>query len=735
MSQYSKKVALRLDQRYVIATIKDFSESLIIAHLPAEFEYGNTARIQISHVSDINNQNLSKGNKIPLFLLDTVRDRPKTWLARNDWADSEKNPWETQRPHKKDRVKGTVKAYVENYAVIVELEGNGIEAFLHISEVPGENHGKNIREIIHIGDRIRSEVIRQELKLLEIDLSVNALLQRLDIESTHIRIKDNHQKTDITVSGDNKNKLTNSLPDNLNVLIIDDNQDYAKSLQGLLNLYKISTHYATAYNECLGRFHENHYSHIILDFCMENISEVQYKNLCDYISNLITDGKSDAVLHSGNIGKARKFAQEKNLEFLAKPIDSRDLIEWFKTGKAPVYQEDEQINWRWRNSPMQGKALKDANIFLKEMCGRLNVESAMLVVEIREGVYEIRARHNILPIQEILEGNLVNSAISNAIETELVITRKLSENDPLNSFVENITPNYLIYPFQGSDKLKRALVFFSKLKLDKLVLREAIDEQIYKLENIILTRQLHAYIEEIESFAAEGRVAAGILHELRNELGPLRNNALGILEHISLGAQDDSSFSESLGGVIKSTERLQRILNLNLARVKKLPDMSFDLNNLVSETAKFLGDGADSIKLKIIFHPHHMNDPIPMRQNPTPIEQSLINVIENAIYFCQHKKNPRIDIFTVLNPEQPILENDKSYVLYIEIRDNGAGMNANEATNAFLPRETSKGKEGIGMGLYVSKNLMRATGGDIQIESWRWVGTIVRILIPIILEE
>jgi signal transduction histidine kinase len=74
--------------------------------------------------------------------------------------------------------------------------------------------------------------------------------------------------------------------------------------------------------------------------------------------------------------------------------------------------------------------------------------------------------------------------------------------------------------------------------------------------------------------------------------------------------------------------------------------------------------------------------------------------------------------------------------LSIQVRDSGVGIPANQIKTIFTPfaklmKNRNLNKEGVGLGLAVSKNLAIALGGDILVESTEGVGTKFTLNIPL----
>jgi signal transduction histidine kinase len=67
----------------------------------------------------------------------------------------------------------------------------------------------------------------------------------------------------------------------------------------------------------------------------------------------------------------------------------------------------------------------------------------------------------------------------------------------------------------------------------------------------------------------------------------------------------------------------------------------------------------------------------------------------------------------------------------IEIEDDGPGMDSEFIRNRlFRPFDSTKGLTGMGIGVFESRELIRALGGDIYVNSSPGKGSLFRIVLP-----
>ena len=99
------------------------------------------------------------------------------------------------------------------------------------------------------------------------------------------------------------------------------------------------------------------------------------------------------------------------------------------------------------------------------------------------------------------------------------------------------------------------------------------------------------------------------------------------------------------------------------------------------------------------------------------VEQILLNIIKNAVHALDNHSSPKLVISAYEEDGRKL----------IEVEDNGTGIPFNMIDYIFMPFFTTK-KEGSGIGLTLSRQLMRAMQGQIKIYSKDGEGTLVSLI-------
>jgi len=232
---------------------------------------------------------------------------------------------------------------------------------------------------------------------------------------------------------------------------------------------------------------------------------------------------------------------------------------------------------------------------------------------------------------------------------------------------------------------------------------EALKEYSERLEEMVeeRTKELRDAQEELvrkEKLAVLGQLAGGVGHELRNPLGVI-SNAVYYLQIILPDA--DEATKEYLEMISSEVHRSEKIVSdlLDFSRSKPADREEIAVSDLVAQLLERQPPPEDvkvttriASDLPLVF------------VDPRQIGQVLVNLVTNA-----YEAMPEGGRLTIK------AEGEKDRV-YLSITDTGCGIPQENMERLFEPLFTTKAR-GIGLGLAVSKNLVEANGGSIEVKS------------------
>ena len=239
-------------------------------------------------------------------------------------------------------------------------------------------------------------------------------------------------------------------------------------------------------------------------------------------------------------------------------------------------------------------------------------------------------------------------------------------------------------------------------------------------------------IRRMERLKTIGDMAAGLAHEIRNPLVPIKT-CLDLLtgEH----GVDAESIKKIAVCAYKEVERIEALLGeiMDYSRPRQPVFKDEDINNIVEKTAIFIEYEAKKAGITI---DRKYDKSLPaIKVDGEHMKQVLLNLLINAIDAVNG--NGRISIATrkvkhVLSPSGMIGE--KEY-LQIEITDNGAGIPEESIERIFNPfyttKHASKEREGTGLGLSIVQEIITEHHGFVQVRSELGKGSSFLVNLPV----
>jgi signal transduction histidine kinase len=261
---------------------------------------------------------------------------------------------------------------------------------------------------------------------------------------------------------------------------------------------------------------------------------------------------------------------------------------------------------------------------------------------------------------------------------------------------------FIIFGFFTFSKENKAKQQAEKISEDY---QQELKQRIAELDN---ANKKLIELKGSEKFAATGRIARIIAHEVRN---PLTNINLAVSQIKADLPNLDETATMLFAMVTRNSERINVLIGdlLNATRFEELNYNEFSINTLLDEALNLVEDSIVLNQIKI--EKHYSTDICNISADPEKIKIALVNIIVNAIEAVEPGKGI-VEIVTKG-------ENDKCV---IEIKDNGSGMTEDELNRLFEPYFTSKQK-GNGLGLTNTQNIILNHQGAIYVKSKPGQGT------------
>lgn len=218
--------------------------------------------------------------------------------------------------------------------------------------------------------------------------------------------------------------------------------------------------------------------------------------------------------------------------------------------------------------------------------------------------------------------------------------------------------------------------------------------------------------KEIEAWHKLIRI---LTHEIMNSVTPITSMTetmlmmLGDGDGIKKAAEIDQETIDDLSFSLKTIQkRSDGLLHFvddyrKLTKIKNLHIEVVDIKELLTSLEQLLKADMNEAKTSLNID---IQEGLQIRLDRPLIEQVLINLITNAKHAVRDSQHPEIQIRAYADLRHH----------YIEVSDNGIGVDLEKQEQIFVPFFSTK-PEGSGIGLSLSKQIMKKHGGDLTLTS------------------
>ncbi|OIQ20597.1 MAG: hypothetical protein BM556_01275 [Bacteriovorax sp. MedPE-SWde] len=294
---------------------------------------------------------------------------------------------------------------------------------------------------------------------------------------------------------------------------------------------------------------------------------------------------------------------------------------------------------------------------------------------------------------------------------------------------------------------------FSKLAHLNQGLEQEVKERTLEIEEkrdllqqqLIEVKSLQERMIAQEKLTSMGLLLAGVSHEIRNPLNLIQNSALilkDIVEEIDeekdtekrleLFEEHKNVFNEVSNIVIQHSQRSTRIIKSMLDQSRgSSPDKTLvDIKEVILTNLNYINKATNTafyLRTEITKDFAEIDKILVYERE---LGQVLINILENSFYALIKKHDKIGDSFTPkLELSTEVIDNK----IVIKIKDNGIGIPAHIVADIFSAFKTTKpAGEGTGLGLSVSKDIIKKHDGTISVNSQEGEFTEFTIRLPMI---
>ena len=221
-------------------------------------------------------------------------------------------------------------------------------------------------------------------------------------------------------------------------------------------------------------------------------------------------------------------------------------------------------------------------------------------------------------------------------------------------------------------------------------------------------RALENALVRNEKLAAAGQVASALAHDIYNPMSVL----LSHIQLLSTNRLPPAEASRFLSRMEAEARRIIRLFErlLGIVKADAYQEAWTEVNAIVRDMLdvfdiKFKHRGITASLIEEV-------GSLQVRTSPEGLKQVLFNVINNAVQSIERPDGSIVARIGIREGEA-----------VIELRDNGRGIAPEDLERVFEPLRPRGHGSGTGLGLYMSRRIMRNLGGDLRASSSPGIGS------------
>lgn len=250
-------------------------------------------------------------------------------------------------------------------------------------------------------------------------------------------------------------------------------------------------------------------------------------------------------------------------------------------------------------------------------------------------------------------------------------------------------------------------------------------------------RQTEQELVQAARLATIGSLSASLNHELNQPLTALSGYCQTTVKMLSLAAQDPSLLDSASANLNRMQQQINRLANI-VAQFKDFSRKSSGKSEAVALPALLQAAlalvqhqlGRTTVTLQL---PEYCP---PVAADTVQLEQVLVNLLTNALQAMQAvaappDTAPPDTAEPAATPQLHLTLHSLDGHVCVVIRDNGPGVEPHHLEKIFEAFFTTKGREGLGLGLSISQRIVQSFGGQLSVRNHPDGGAEFSLQLPI----
>lgn len=267
-------------------------------------------------------------------------------------------------------------------------------------------------------------------------------------------------------------------------------------------------------------------------------------------------------------------------------------------------------------------------------------------------------------------------------------------------------------------------VYVSPLTIDR-----EIRGRVVVLVDVTEEERVREELRRNRTLSAVGQITAQVAHELYNPIGAIKLN----IELLEMQLSDsDEDLKQTAARLKRGAEHLSTIvMDLRyLTRPRDPERKPTNLNQLMDEVVELASDRLDRARTTVV---RQYADNLQVGNfDPQQLRKVFLNLLINAVEASPQNSQVILQTTFVPNGEAPKVSesNGQHGALQVSVVDFGSGMSEETRNRIFEAFYTTK-KNGTGLGMMITHEIIKKHNGKIEIESQEGTGTKVSVFLPV----
>lgn len=544
------------------------------------------------------------------------------------------------------------------------------------------------------------------------------------------------------------------------ILVVDDElgmRDYMEYLldsEGYANVVM-----AEGGQEAIQRLRKQSFDLVITDLAMPAVDGFQ---VMEYIQQHCPDTRIIVVTAFGSMESAMKAIRHGAVDYITKPFDYNQMALTVRRTLEKIHLEREAAQ-RAREIAVLGELTRIINSsldigevwdnFTHEAQKLMNFDQASIVGRVGEGW----APYLLATAPTTENGPVAGTRLptdypwpKRSDELKIIELGSGEELAAMQALFGGGIREVIVIPLFSKGAIIGTLNLGfrqqGRLSEDNLYLiRQIADQVALAVEKARLFRQTQEQLEELKRtqaqlirsarMAAAGALADGVAHEINNPLSVVMGHAQLLLSRANLTADEAEDLQKIINGARRIADIVRRFTDFS----RPLSGMGYestDVNQILDRTLDLIASQARRAGVHIVrdFDP---NLPLIIGSD-SHLQQAFLNLFLNALEAMQGTTPSQLEL-RVTTHRLPAGTRVGSQVwknggIEVQVSDTGCGIPKENLERIFEPGFTTKVENGtirgLGLGLFVTYNVVEAHRGMVTVESEVGKGSVFTVRLP-----